>query len=142
MTPSPVQISTSTHTYTIPSNTKVMVSLASLQTSPRLWGPDVLSFRPSRWLLPDNTFFEPPKGAYLPWSAGPRVCPGYKMSQVEFVAVLFTIFRTWTCGPVCEEGENMEMARERLKAVVANSRARITLKMVEPRKLVLRWSRR
>jgi hypothetical protein len=57
---------------------------------------DELEFRPTRWLVnpPAESLqiFKPPKGAYVPWSAGPRVCPGQKMAQVEFTAIFLKLF--------------------------------------------------
>ncbi|KAF4554350.1 Cytochrome P450-like protein 78 [Elsinoe fawcettii] len=63
---------------------------------------DEYNFRPARWILPASTqldgveeLFKPPQGYFLPFSTGPRVCPGYKMAQVEFVAVMLTILRRY-----------------------------------------------
>lgn len=87
---------------------------------------DLLEFRPERWLLdpskthgrPDDeeyakeeglefdetdkrpdtaaSLFRPAKGAYLPFSEGYRSCLGRRFAQVEILAVLAVIFRTWT----------------------------------------------
>lgn len=35
----------------------------------------------------------PPPIGFYPWSGGPRVCPGQKFAQVEFVAVLACVLR-------------------------------------------------
>ncbi|EER23834.1 hypothetical protein CPC735_052040 [Coccidioides posadasii C735 delta SOWgp] len=41
--------------------------------------PDEELFRPSRWINhSDNTIFQPPRGSYLPWSAGPLTVQGKK----------------------------------------------------------------
>lgn len=64
----------------------------SFQNSPEI--PDELIFRPSRWINPpgsDNVQFRPPKGTFVPWAIGPRVCPGQKMAQIEFTAVILTL---------------------------------------------------
>lgn len=83
-----------------------------------------MEFRPERWLEtgPDSTkeetgfqaeegmefdetdkrpdtaptLFRPAKGAYIPFSDGYRSCLGRRFAQVEILAVLAVIFRTWT----------------------------------------------
>lgn len=87
---------------------------------------DLLEFRPERWLLDptkssnntdDNAYAEeegldfdgpdkrpdtaaslyrPPKGAYIPFSDGYRSCLGRRFAQVEILAVLAVIFKTWS----------------------------------------------
>lgn len=87
---------------------------------------DLLDFRPERWLLdgsaksstgdehayaeeegldfegPDKradtsaSLFRPAKGAYIPFSDGYRSCIGRRFAQVEILAVLAVIFKTWT----------------------------------------------
>lgn len=106
-----------------------------------IWGSDALSFRPTRW-LPNQSNVEPVKGTFLPWSGGPRACPGIKMSQVEFVAVMLTIFRSWRVEPIIKTGETVDLAREKLKSVMADSQPMITLQMRTPREVKLRWTRR
>ena len=87
---------------------------------------DLLDFRPERWLLdptkssentdenayaeeegldfdgPDKrhdtaaSLYRPPKGAYIPFSDGYRSCLGRRFAQVEILAVLAVIFKTWS----------------------------------------------
>ncbi|KAK3058249.1 hypothetical protein LTR09_001327 [Extremus antarcticus] len=87
---------------------------------------DLCEFRPERWLLDssksntntdDNTYaeeedldfdgpdkrpdtaaslFRPPKSAYVPFSEGHRSCLGRRFAQVEILAVLAVIFKTWS----------------------------------------------
>jgi cytochrome P450 len=40
--------------------------------------------------------FVPPKGAFVPFSEGARSCPGKRFAQVEIMAVLAVIFKTYT----------------------------------------------
>ena len=64
------------------------------------------------------------------------------MAQVEFVAVMMTIFRSYKVTPVLEKGENMNMARDRLMGVIADSGPRVTLQMNRPKDVKLRWEAR
>ena len=87
---------------------------------------DLLDFRPERWLLdtskansntdanayadeegldfdgpdkrPDTaaSLYRPEKGAYVPFSDGYRSCLGRRFAQVEILAVLAVIFKTWS----------------------------------------------
>lgn len=87
---------------------------------------DLGEFRPERWLLdptkgststdenayaeeegldfdgpdkrPDTaaSLYRPPKGAYVPFSDGYRSCLGRRFAQVEILAVLAVIFKTWS----------------------------------------------
>ena len=87
---------------------------------------DLLDFRPERWLLdpsksnasgdestyaeeegmdfdgpdkrPDtaSSLYRPPKGSYIPFSEGYRSCLGRRFAQVEILAVLAVIFKTWS----------------------------------------------
>lgn len=87
---------------------------------------DLLEFRPERWLLDsskpnsnteDNTYaeeegldfdgpdkrpdtaaslFRPIKSSYIPFSEGYRSCLGRRFAQVEILAVLAVIFKTWS----------------------------------------------
>lgn len=137
----PQQINTSSQALYVPADTKVFVSGASMHVDSKIWGSDTLSFRPTRWLSNESKV-EPVKGTFLPWSGGPRACPGIKMSQVEFVAVISTIFRSWRVEPITKAGETIALARERLRSVMADSQPMITLQMKKPREVQLRWTRR
>ncbi|MEL7216110.1 MAG: cytochrome P450, partial [Pseudomonadota bacterium] len=64
----------------------VFVSPWHLHRHERLWDdPD--AFRPDRW--EEDT----PKAAYLPFSAGPRVCPGQGFAQMEMALALAALLR-------------------------------------------------
>ncbi len=79
---------------------------------------------------------------FLPWSAGPRVCPGQKMSQVEFVIAIATLFRQCRVKPVVRKGENSEQAKARLSELMEDSQPRLTLQMNNPEEVHLKWTRR
>ena len=144
-----------------------MINLQALHTDPKTWGSDSLTWRPSRWLasaqprktssLPPSSqdtatgntaateaLLEPVRGTFAPWSDGsPRVCPGRKIAQVEFVAVMVALFRAHRVRPVLRAGgETTEAARQRLQDILEDSRiTSITLQMRRPRDAALEWVR-
>ncbi|KAG4030675.1 hypothetical protein MFRU_011g01330 [Monilinia fructicola] len=129
---------------TLPPNTSVHLNTTVIHTLPSIWGPDSLDFRPSRWLESSEpsgkeTLREPPTGTFLAWSHGPRFCPGMKMSQVEFVGVLYEIFRNWRVEIVRREGETEEDARRRLAEILQDSSPKLTLQVNRPQDVVFRY---
>ncbi len=87
---------------TVPVGTMCLVSPALLHRDPRWWSdPD--AFRPERWLLPDHgrpDRFDPkapgqPRGAYLPFGAGPRMCIGEQFAWTEAATMLAELGRSW-----------------------------------------------
>jgi cytochrome P450 len=119
----------------------------ALHTSPSFWGPDALDFNPARWLQASESVEEPalttpPRGRFIPWSMGPRVCPGQKMSQVEFVAVIATLFRRCNAQPVIKKGEDTDGARQRLLDLMQDSQAVLTLQMNRPKDVLIQWMAR
>ncbi|KAL8906169.1 MAG: hypothetical protein Q9207_002202 [Kuettlingeria erythrocarpa] len=130
----------------IPANTNVFVAPSLIHVSPTLYGPDALSFRPTRWVIQNGQGCEalatPPSGTFLPWSSGPRHCPGTKMAQVEFVSVIRTIFERWRVEVAVEKGESLDEARKRLRRTVEASQPKITLQIRNPEEVALRWVRK
>jgi cytochrome P450 len=84
--------------WTVPAGTLVSTSPWVLHHDDRWWG-DAAAFRPERWLTREGTFDEQapgqPKGAYLPFSAGRRVCIGESFAWTEGVLVLAALAREW-----------------------------------------------
>lgn len=124
----------------------VFVNNMGLHTAPATWGPDSDEFRPERWISIDEktgqeSVMTPARGTFSPWSGGPRVCPGQKMSQVEFVVVMATLL--WRCSvrPVThtETGETDADARARLLKLTEDSQPRLTLQMNRPDEAELQW---
>lgn len=86
----------------VPAATMCLVSPLLLHRDPRWWDePD--QFRPERWLhrVPGRgDRFDPklpgqPRGAYLPFGAGPRICIGEQFAWSEAATLLAEIGRTW-----------------------------------------------
>ena len=89
-----------------------------------------------------ETLIEPEPGTFIPWADGPRECVGRKFSQVEFVAVLASLFQLYRVKPVLNDGESEADGKRALKRMVDESAiSAITLQMLEPRSRSLRWER-
>ena len=115
------------------------------------WGPDVRSFVPERWdarnkesflarndgveglIAPGleyNTLHKPIRGSYLPFSDGNRACIGKKFAQVEYVAILATIFRDYEVSLAkISPNESQEATEKRAWKVLGDSFSVITLTM-------------
>ena len=124
----------------IPAGTYVSTNLYGIHSDPRWWGADSLTWRPQRWIRIDpKTGREciapvPAGGAFMAWSTGPRVCPGKKFSQVEFVAVISSMLRRYRLKPLTVSGKTTteEQARLALLEVIEDSQNIITPKMRKP----------
>jgi cytochrome P450 len=89
----------------IPVGTMCLISPHLLHRDPRWWAePD--RFRPDRWLVSEPgqcVRFDPkapgqPRGAYLPFGAGPRMCIGEQFAWTEAATMLAELGRTWRVG--------------------------------------------
>lgn len=162
MTKRPQQIRTSRGAFALPAGTSVYSHNVGLHIDPAVWrnlnlqagetasDVDELVFRPTRWLTGTTTapptssdeggvarrqqLFKPPKGLYVPWSGGPRVCPGQKMSQVEFTAIFLRLFQAHRIEAVPlvkgdGEMETREEVEKRLDGRMRNSISMLTLQM-------------
>ena len=87
---------------TVPAGTMCLISPALLHRDPRWWTePD--RFRPDRWLRREPgkaDRFDPrapgqPRGAYLPFGAGPRMCIGEQFAWSEAAIMLAELGRAW-----------------------------------------------
>ncbi|MCJ1439481.1 hypothetical protein MMC27_008875 [Xylographa pallens] len=141
------QLQVDSELYTIPPHTAVFLNNAAVQCDKKFWGPNSRTWCPGRWIQTDGaddveTFAQTPAGAYLPWASGPRVCPGKKFSQVEFVAAIACLMHQHRVVPVVGEGETEQQAQERLMKVMADSNMTLANKINHPKSLVLKWERR
>ncbi|TGO17403.1 hypothetical protein BTUL_0018g00700 [Botrytis tulipae] len=105
-----------------------------------------------------STLFKPVKGAFIPFSEGPRACPGKKFAQVEMIAVLTVIFQKysveldvsrWASDEEVQSmndekrGEVYEKAIRETKEVLGRcNQAQIVLKMAKEDKVPLRFVER
>ncbi|KAL9608972.1 MAG: hypothetical protein Q9167_006223 [Letrouitia subvulpina] len=139
--------------HVIPPGTLVMLNIFAMHTNPRYWGKDSLTWRPSRWIIDDTTsrsgnggarfddekLLDPRKGTYFPWSGGARVCIGKKFSQVEFVAVMATLFFNHRVQPIAAKSETQDLARKRIMRIVEDSLLRMTLQVRRPSLAAVSW---
>ncbi|KAK4565720.1 hypothetical protein LTR86_003568 [Recurvomyces mirabilis] len=146
-TRTPQTLKTSQGEKWLPANVTIYINCVALHLDPAVYRninlphagkeseTDELSFRPTaRWLNPSGspqTFFQPPKGSFVPWSAGPRICPGQKMAQVEFTAVLMMPLRRHRLEavPLKDEKDDATAVYERLERRMRDSVSILTLQM-------------
>ena len=77
--------------YTVPKGWSVVFSIREThQRNPSV--PDPYTFNPAQWLEPD---FSQDKHAYLPFGAGPRICPGQAYGKL--ILQLFAVELARTC---------------------------------------------
>lgn len=95
-----------------------------------------------------GSLFRPEKGAYLPFSEGPRSCLGRRIAQVEIIAVLAVIFQRYSLELAVDDfvdGDDVDnvvkqmgkderervygMAQERCRERIRGARSVLTLKM-------------
>ncbi|KAK4097301.1 cytochrome P450 [Parathielavia hyrcaniae] len=145
----PLQIG-SGRTIVLPPKTMFIPSYAAIHTDPQFWGPDSLTWRPSRWIQRggkpgDEDLVTIERGSFLGWSEGARDCPAKKFSQVEFVATMAALFRDWRVEPERLNGgrESREEAQKRvLRLIEEDSAPVLLLQMLHPERAPLVWRRR
>jgi cytochrome P450 len=78
--------------YFIPRGTQISVSMWVTHRDPR-WYERPEEFRPERWA--GDFIRQLPRGAYMPFGGGPRVCVGNHFAMMELVLVLATLARRY-----------------------------------------------
>ncbi|KAK4125020.1 cytochrome P450 [Parathielavia appendiculata] len=73
----------------VPEGTPVRWSSHVLQRSKEVYGPDADEFRPERW---DDLRVS---WEYIPFSGGPRICPGQQFALTQIAYTLFKFFKTF-----------------------------------------------
>ncbi|PSR88502.1 cytochrome P450 [Coniella lustricola] len=142
--------------HVLAANTWVITNSQALHCRTEIWGPDALVWRPDRWIIAKQQarfgeegpaageeLLEPRDGTYVPWAAGPRVCPGKKFAQVEFAGALAVLFAQHQVKPRRNNGESDEDSRRRAAFMVADSGIQsMTLQMKHPESVALVWTQR
>lgn len=79
--------------YTFPAGTGIVFGQWVIQNLPDVWG-DPQVFRPERW---DPVHGQKvPRGAYFPFGAGPRICIGMPLAEMELRLVLAAVLQQVT----------------------------------------------
>ena len=130
----------------IPARVRVQLNATALHLNPHYWGITAAQWQPDRWIEGSNSGLEslkkPVAGSFIPWSEGPRVCPGRKFSQVEFVATIATLFQHHNVRAATLDGENSEATKSRIVRTINDSKLQgITIQMRDPKAVALVWTR-
>lgn len=80
----------------LPPGEEVFFSPHSLHQDPR-WYPRPERFDPERWLPEGDT--RPPRGAFVPFGAGNRLCIGEGFAWLEMLAILSAVVQRWQLVP-------------------------------------------
>ncbi|KAE8555854.1 hypothetical protein EYB25_000552 [Talaromyces marneffei] len=111
------------------------------------WGPDAHVFNPKRFISKsavngEEELVVPPDTLFIPWLTGPRVCPGKKFSQVEFVAIVAQIFSEYRVEILKEGNESEAVARHRFEGVVGEKYFNVSTHLKKPTEGAVRFVRR
>lgn len=79
--------------YRFPAGTRAIIPQWVIHHLPEVWG-DPETFRPERWTPELRQSL--PRGAYFPFGAGPRICIGMPLAEMEMRLVLATILQRFT----------------------------------------------
>ncbi|HEX8997227.1 MAG TPA: cytochrome P450 [Ktedonobacterales bacterium] len=79
--------------YHFPAGTRAIISQWVIHHLPEIWG-DPEAFRPERWTPEFRQSL--PRGAYFPFGAGPRMCIGMPLADMEARLLLGTILQRFT----------------------------------------------
>ena len=79
--------------HVFPPYTTLSVPAYTVHHSPHIWGPDAHLFRPERWA--EGTLTEKQRGAFIPFSVGPRACVGRNVAEMELKLIVGTVARAY-----------------------------------------------
>ncbi|KAJ4465490.1 cytochrome P450 [Lentinula edodes] len=110
----------------LPRATTVIISILNANRDPELWGPDVLEWKPERWLspLPDAIMNSKMPGVYshlMTFNGGSRSCIGFKFSQLEMKVVIAMLVENFQFSPPPDKEIFWQMASIASPVVVGGS---------------------
>ncbi|KAI9815253.1 MAG: hypothetical protein M1827_002733 [Pycnora praestabilis] len=73
----------------VPQGTQVSVNFGAMQRDKDIWGEDADEFRPERWEDMKTGWH------YIPFSGGPRICPGQQIALTECAYVLVRLMQNF-----------------------------------------------
>lgn len=79
--------------YTLPKGANLILRIIDIHRNPAIWGEDANEFKPERF-LPEN-FDSIHQYAFIPFSAGARICIGYRYALNAMKIVLCHILRMY-----------------------------------------------
>ncbi|EJC99287.1 cytochrome P450 monooxygenase [Fomitiporia mediterranea MF3/22] len=75
-----------------PEGTVLSVPIYTIHRDPKVWGKDVDSFRPERWIEGDKAAMQK---VFSPFSVGPRACTGRNLALMSLHIFIASIFRRY-----------------------------------------------
>ena len=83
---------------TIPAGVEVCLPAFAVHTDRAAWGADALEFDPARWMGGDGSGTVSPaeRGAFMPFSDGPRSCLGRHFAELEFTCAMACLLQKYT----------------------------------------------
>jgi cytochrome P450 len=108
----------------IPKGCMVYLLVCLSSTDEDYWGPDSMVWRPERFMKDDEqkSLFQ-----YIPFSGGPRVCIGKKLSLLEAAAALFGTLRKFNISTL--PGESTDDYMKEIVAMSMHSEKPIQVKV-------------
>jgi cytochrome P450 len=91
----------------LPARTLVRVTPWLLHRDPQAWPDAPLAFKPERFLAGAA---EIPRGAYIPFGLGPRVCLGQHFAVLEMTLIAALLLQRFELAPVGAEAPRPRMA--------------------------------
>jgi cytochrome P450 len=91
----------------LPARTLVRVTPWLLHRDPKAWPDAPLAFKPERFLAGAA---EIPRGAYIPFGLGPRVCLGQHFAVLEMTLIAALLLQRFELAPVGAEAPRPRMA--------------------------------
>jgi len=92
---------------TFPEGTVLSVPSYTIHRDTDVWGSDIETFRPERWLGLDSDKKELVNRTFNPFSVGPRACVGRNLAFLELQIIVGSLLRRWDF--VLEGGLEQEM---------------------------------
>jgi cytochrome P450 len=92
----------------LPARTLVRVTPWLLHRDPRWWPDAPLAFKPERFM--GDAAHQIPRGAYIPFGVGPRVCLGQHFAVLEMTLIAALLLQRFELAPVGSEAPKPRMA--------------------------------
>lgn len=92
----------------LPARTLLRVTPWLLHRDPRWWPDDPLAFKPERFL--GDAAHAIPRGAYIPFGLGPRVCLGQHFAVLEMTLIAALLLQRFELAPASADTPRPRMA--------------------------------